>query len=80
MTDWVVSADHKTFVGILTSIRKAAGLTQRDMAAKLGRAHSIIAKIETGQRNVSVLEFMAWCRAAAVQPDVVIKQLEDAGL
>jgi transcriptional regulator with XRE-family HTH domain len=75
MPDWVVSADHRALVAALIAIRTEAGLTQRDMSARLGRSHSIIAKIETGQRNVSVLEFVAWCRVARVNPGSALEAL-----
>lgn len=75
MPDWVVSAEHRALVAALVAARTSAGLTQREMSARLGRAPSIIAKIETGQRNVSVLEFVAWCRAAGVSPGETIEAL-----
>jgi transcriptional regulator with XRE-family HTH domain len=43
--------------------RKRAGLTQQALAARLSRPQSFIAKYETGERRIDVVEFIAICRA-----------------
>jgi transcriptional regulator with XRE-family HTH domain len=43
-------------------------MTQRDLAAALGKPPSFIGKIEAIERNVSVLEFVAWARAVGAEP------------
>lgn len=48
---------------LLAQWRRDAGLTQRQLAAKLRRAPSIIAKIELADRRIDPIEFAAWCRA-----------------
>ena len=41
----------------LAELRREAGLTQRDLALKIGREQAMIARIEVGERRVDVLEF-----------------------
>lgn len=41
----------------LVELRKQAGLTQRDLAQKIGREQAMVARIEVGERRVDVLEF-----------------------
>jgi transcriptional regulator with XRE-family HTH domain len=41
----------------LVELRKKAGLTQRDLAQKLGREQAMVARIEVGERRLDVLEF-----------------------
>lgn len=48
---------HKALIATLTAARERAGLSQRDLASRLGRAHSFIGKIESGERQLNVLEF-----------------------
>nr|WP_210273503.1 helix-turn-helix transcriptional regulator [Rhizobium leguminosarum] len=38
--------------------REAAGLTQIDLANKLGEYQSFVARLESGQRRVDVVEFL----------------------
>jgi transcriptional regulator with XRE-family HTH domain len=47
---------YKNFVGRLIEARKQAGLTQVDVAKRLGRAHSFISKCELGERRVDFVE------------------------
>ena len=53
----------------LKAAREAAGLTQRDLAARLRVPHSWIAKVEAGERRIDVVElcwFLAACGRASV--------------
>ena len=69
--------EYEIFCRKLVQLRTAAGLTQRDMAKRLKKHHSVVGKMEiTGGRQVSVLEFMAWCKAVKRDAAEVIKELE----
>ncbi len=55
-------------------------MTQRDLAKRLRRAPSVIARIETGERRLDVIEFIGLCRALGAMPDKVIRGLvQDLG-
>lgn len=41
----------------LADARKAAGLTQAQLAERLGRPQSFVAKYEVGERRIDVVEF-----------------------
>ena len=41
----------------LVEMRKAAGLTQRQLAEKLEREHSFVARIELAERRIDLVEF-----------------------
>ncbi len=47
----------------LVEVRKSAGLTRRDLAARLGRERSFVARVEGGERRVDLVEFYWICRA-----------------
>lgn len=53
----------------LKALRQASGLTQRDLAAKLGREPSFVARVELGERRVDLVEFFWLCRALRVRPE-----------
>lgn len=49
-------------------MREAAGLTQRDLSAKIDRPRNVIARIEQAQRRVDLLEWIALCEVCGVDP------------
>lgn len=59
----------------LAAARCRAGLSQRVLARHLGRAHSFIAKIESGERRVTVDEFCTIAQALAVDPRELLTQV-----
>ncbi|TIL61919.1 MAG: helix-turn-helix transcriptional regulator [Mesorhizobium sp.] len=52
------SPRHRRFLAQLISLRKAKGLTQAQVAEKLGRPQSFVAKYEGGERRLDVIEFL----------------------
>lgn len=50
------SADYELFRERLVEAREAKKLTQREAAARLGRANSWVAKCENGERRVDAVE------------------------
>ena len=63
MGRWVSSPSYKAAVRVLVAARKAAGLTQREVASRIGRPYTVIANIERGERQIDVVEFIAIARA-----------------
>lgn len=53
---------------LLTEARIATGLTQQAVADKLGRPQSFIGKIESGARNIDVIEFIEVAHALEIDP------------
>lgn len=74
---WLGTPQYEVVVATLVEAREAAGLTQRDLAARLGVAQSRIGRIESGQRNVSVLELVAIARAIGRDPQELFSDLAD---
>jgi len=66
MPAWVSSPVHEAVIVALVEARKAAGLTQRDVAARIGKLPSFVGKVEAIERNLSVTEFLAWAHAVGV--------------
>ncbi|CAN7763074.1 MULTISPECIES: helix-turn-helix domain-containing protein [unclassified Mesorhizobium] len=52
------SARHQRFLVQLRSLRKAKGMTQAQVAEKLGRPQSFVAKYEGGERRLDIIEFL----------------------
>jgi transcriptional regulator with XRE-family HTH domain len=60
---------------MLVAVRRAAGLSQRDLAARLKRERSFVARVEQGERRVDVIELMWICQACGIDPKVVLKPI-----
>jgi transcriptional regulator with XRE-family HTH domain len=64
----------------ILSLRTRAGLTQRQLAAKLRRERSFVARLELGERRLDLVEFFWLCRACGANPikesALVMRQLE----
>ena len=48
----------------LATVRIHAGMTQSQLAKRLGKAQSFVSKVETGERYLDVLEFLLWFEVA----------------
>ena len=71
----VHSEGQKRFRQVMAVARKEAGLTQQDLAKRLKRPQSFVAKYERGERRIDVVEFIAIARAIGVDPLGLLKSL-----
>ena len=62
-------------VAVLVQKRKSAGLSQQELADRLGWQQSIVAKIETVQRRMDVVEFLRIANAVGFDPIRLIKDV-----
>ncbi|QJY31666.1 helix-turn-helix transcriptional regulator [Diaphorobacter sp. JS3050] len=54
---------YQTLRDGLAALRKQAGLSQVQLAQRLGVGQSFVSKIERGESYVDVMLFVDWCRA-----------------
>lgn len=69
---WISSSRHRALISALVEARKLAGMTQRDLAARLKKPQSFVAKVEAIERNLSVLELLEWTDAIGIAPGSVL--------
>jgi len=71
---------HLRLVELLAEERKKAGLSQSALARKLNQYQSFIARIESGQRGIDVVEFLAICEAIGrtVTPSSILREVQKA--
>ena len=75
MSRSIHSPDHRKLCAILIAARKAAGLTQGEVARRIKRPQSFVAKYEGGERRIDVIEFMAVARALEREPRDMFAEL-----
>jgi DNA-binding transcriptional regulator YiaG len=68
---------YKRLTRALRQARERAGLTQGEVAARLGTYASFVSKCESGERRLDVLELAAFCRLYKVD---LVTFLRSAGL
>ena len=52
------SGQNKVLIAMLIAAREKAGLTQTELAERLGEYQSFVARLESGQRRVDVIELI----------------------
>ena len=64
----VFSAEYRAMIEVIVEARRAAGLPQRALAERLGKAHSHVSMIERGQRRLDSLELYRIARCLGIRP------------
>jgi transcriptional regulator with XRE-family HTH domain len=59
----------------LHKIRTDAGLSQRDLAARLKVPHSWVAKVENGERRIDLVEFCWFVEACGGEAELASRKL-----
>ncbi len=59
----IFSRDYEVFLRRLREARRRAGLTQVQLAERLGQTQTFVSKCERGERRLDVVEVRAFCLA-----------------
>lgn len=66
---------QEALVALLKKKRESAGLTQTDVANALGEHQSFIARIESGQRRIDVVEYLTIAEVIGFDAAEALRQL-----
>ncbi|PTE13205.1 helix-turn-helix domain-containing protein [Pseudogemmobacter blasticus] len=78
MTKSLRTAGHLALMQALVEARRNSGLTQQELADRLGRSQSFVAKIETGERRVEVIELIEIAQLLGVSALTLLGPVEAA--
>jgi transcriptional regulator with XRE-family HTH domain len=78
VTQSVFTTRYDQFRHLLIDARKAAGLTQVDLAGRLSRPQSFVSKFERGERRLDVIEFFDIASALGIDPYEFLSKLVPA--
>jgi transcriptional regulator with XRE-family HTH domain len=73
--EWVVSTKYRAAIGVMTAERTARGLSQRELARRLGKPPSFVNKIELLERRLDVVEFVSIAQAMGVDAQELLGQI-----
>ena len=66
---------YKVLVNALVEARKEAGLSQTDLAERVGKWQKYVSTIETGSRRVDLVEFCALAKAMDRDPVIFFTEV-----
>lgn len=67
---------QKALISFLIQERERAGLTQAGLASRIGEYQSFVARMESGQRRIDVIEFIELSRILGFDPGKAVQRLE----
>lgn len=65
------------FLVCLRQAREQAGLTQQDLAQRLGETQSFVSKCERGERRMDLVELREFCKAMGISLEKFVRQFEN---
>lgn len=68
--------EYEYFRALLVAAREKAELTQAEVASRLKKPQSFVAKYEGGERRLDVVEFIEICLALGIDPHAVLTDLQ----
>jgi transcriptional regulator with XRE-family HTH domain len=71
------SPQQKQLRALLRELRRHRQLTQAEVAKRLSKPQSFVAKYERGERRLSAIEFIHVARALGVEPVALLRQVID---
>ena len=72
---WVTSPTYETAIRLLVEARREQGVSQRELANRLGKARSFITKIEGRERRLDLVEFIAVACALDLTPEGLMARI-----
>lgn len=75
---WVSSPSYAAALQVVVAARQRAGLSQRQLAERMGKPPSYIAKLETRVRRLDMVEMVALAEALGARPEDLIGEVARA--
>ena len=75
LTKSLYTAEWEILLKTLKNVREQQGWTQQQLARKLGRPQSLVAKIEAGERKLDVCQFIDYMRILEADPVAVMRRI-----
>lgn len=77
MPSSIFTQRHQEFIAFIASVRKAADITQVELAERLGKPQSFVSKVERGERRLDVIEFCQLAEALGRNPATLLQDFAD---
>jgi transcriptional regulator with XRE-family HTH domain len=67
--------DKEALLDALREVRSEVGLTQAELAARLGRPQSFVSKYESGERRLDLIELSEVCAALGISLESFVSRV-----
>jgi transcriptional regulator with XRE-family HTH domain len=71
----IQDARYKTLIEALALARRTAGISQTDLAARLGKRQQFVSKYESGERRLDAVELVDICRALNLEVESLLREV-----
>ncbi|MBD5398977.1 helix-turn-helix transcriptional regulator [bacterium] len=75
MTKSIFTNNYQLLLKLLVETRKKAGITQQELAKKLGKNQSYISKYENSERRLDMIEVIAIVKAMGANPSDLMQNI-----
>lgn len=72
MTGSTHNPDYRLLLGVLREARKQQGVSQVELATRLGNTQTFVSKCERGERRIDLVEFVEFAEALKLPPQEVL--------
>jgi transcriptional regulator with XRE-family HTH domain len=72
----IYSQEYSLFLEHLRRAREEQGLTQTEVAERLGQTQSFVSKVERGERRIDIVELRAFCNAMGLSTSEFVQRIE----
>lgn len=79
MPSSIFTQRHQEFIAFIALVRRAAGVTQVELADRLEKPQSFVSKVERGERRLDVIEFCQFAEALGRDPAELLQEFAGSG-
>jgi ribosome-binding protein aMBF1 (putative translation factor) len=72
------SDEYGVLLKLLIAARQSSGVTQEQIAERLGKTQSHVSMCENREREISIMDLWRWCDALGIQVSDFMQQFERA--
>ena len=72
----IYSQEYKLFLELLRETRETKGLSQTQVAERIGQTQSFVSKVERGERRLDIIELRAFCSALDIPLSRFVVRIE----
>jgi len=72
----IYSKEYSLFLEQLRNAREEKGLTQTEVAERLGQTQSFVSKVERGERRIDIVELRGLCSAMDISLLAFVEGIE----